>query len=243
MIMKTYRNLKLTPLVLCLLALLFAAGCASTKVTNRQQFVIGQLPRPGTILVYDFAATPTDIPAYSALFGQPDLYSTPQTAQQIADGRRLGNQIAVQLVEQIRAMGMWAVPASMGFQPRVNDIVIRGYLVSINEGSAVKRVAIGFGSGASQMETAVEGFQMTPRGLIRIGSGTVNAGGNKTPGAALGVAAFVATANPAGLIISSGMKVYGEASGNSKVEGRAKATAKEIASVLKKRFQEQGWIH
>ena len=38
------------------------------------------------------------------------------------------------------------------------------------------------------------------------------------------------------------MKVYGEASGSSKVEGRAKQTAKEIADVLKKRFQDQGWI-
>jgi len=36
--------------------------------------------------------------------------------------------------------------------------------------------------------------------------------------------------------------VYGEESGSSKVEGRAKQTAKEIADVLKKRFQEQGWI-
>ena len=39
------------------------------------------------------------------------------------------------------------------------------------------------------------------------------------------------------------MKVYGEESGKSKVEGRAKDTAKEIADVLKKRFQEQGWVN
>ena len=39
------------------------------------------------------------------------------------------------------------------------------------------------------------------------------------------------------------MKIYGEASGNATVEGRAKATAKEIADVLKKRFQEEGWIN
>jgi len=38
------------------------------------------------------------------------------------------------------------------------------------------------------------------------------------------------------------MKAYGEASGSSKVEGRAKAAAEEIADVLKKRFQQQGWI-
>ena len=39
------------------------------------------------------------------------------------------------------------------------------------------------------------------------------------------------------------MKVYGEESGSSKVTGRAKATAKEISDVLKKRFTDQGWIN
>jgi len=48
---------------------------------------------------------------------------------------------------------------------------------------------------------------------------------------------------PIRAIISSGVKAYGEASGRSKVEGRADATAKEIAKVLKQRFQEQGWIN
>ena len=38
------------------------------------------------------------------------------------------------------------------------------------------------------------------------------------------------------------MKAYGEESGSSTVEGRAKQTAKEIANELKKRFEQQGWI-
>ena len=88
----------------------------------------------------------------------------------------------------------------------------------------------------------VEGYQMTAQGLRELGSGTVESGGSKTPGAALGVVGLVATGNPAGLIISTGMKVYGEESGRSTVEGRAKQTAKEIADVLKKRFEQQGWI-
>jgi hypothetical protein len=58
----------------------------------------------------------------------------------------------------------------------------------------------------------------------------------------VGAATFIVTANPMGLIISSGIKVYGEASGRNKIEGRAEATAREIAKVLKQQFQEQGWI-
>jgi hypothetical protein len=119
--------------------------------------------------------------------------------------------------------------------------VIRGYLLSIQEGSTTKRVAIGFGAGASELKTAVEGFQMTAQGLRKLGSGAVDAGGGKGPGAALGVVGVIATANPAGLIIGSGMKVYGEMSGKSKIEGRSEQTVKEIALQLKTRFTEEGW--
>jgi hypothetical protein len=58
----------------------------------------------------------------------------------------------------------------------------------------------------------------------------------------VGAATFIATANPTGLIISSGLKVYWEASGRNKIEGRVEATAREIARALQQRFQEQGWI-
>jgi hypothetical protein len=131
----------------------------------------------------------------------------------------------------------------MGTAPRINDIVIRGTLLSINEGNTAERVAIGFGSGASELRTAVEGYQMTARGLRKLGYGTLDASGSKAPGEAVGVAGLLATGNPAGLIVSTGMKVYGEESGSSRVEGRAQQTAKEIADVLKQRFVQQGWIN
>ena len=88
----------------------------------------------------------------------------------------------------------------------------------------------------------MEGYQMTASGLRKLGSGTIEAKGAKGPGASLGAAGWLITGNPIGLIVGGGIKVYGEASGSAKVEGRAKATAKEIADVLKQRFEEQGWI-
>ena len=233
---------KMATLAVYLLALVVIAGCASTKIVDREQLVTGPLPRPGNIWVYDFAATAAEVPANSALAGE-DLDTTPQTPQQIAEGQKLGAQIAMQLVAQIRAMGMPAQEASMQTQPQINDIVIRGYLLSVKQGSTAERVVIGFGAGASSLSTMVEGFQMTPDGLRKLGFGTVDAGGNKSPGMVLGVATFLATKNPAGLIINAGMQTYGEASGNDEVTGRAKATAKEIADVLKQRFTNQGWLN
>ena len=229
-------------IVLCLFALVVIAGCASTKISNRDELVTGKIPRPSTIWVHDFAATPADIPAESALAGQYSEHSTPQTDKEIATGRELGTEIAAQLVEQIRAMGMNAARAMAGTTPQINDLVIKGYLISYNAGSAAKRFMIGFGSGASDLKVAVEGFQMTAQGLRKLGSGSTAAEGAKTPGEDLGIVGLLATHNPAGLIISGGMHLYGEESGKATIQGRVKATVKEIADVLKKRFQEQGWI-
>jgi len=58
----------------------------------------------------------------------------------------------------------------------------------------------------------------------------------------VGAVSMIANANPAGLIVGGVVKGYGEISGNSKVEGLAKSTAKEIANQLRNRFKEEGWI-
>jgi Domain of unknown function (DUF4410) len=229
-------------LVAGLITLALAAGCASTTVSKRQQVTTGYLPRPAQIWVYDFAATPADIPPDSSLAGQDNANATPQTAEEIDAGRKLASQIASELVQQIREMGLSAANGSAATRPQLNDLVLEGTILSIQEGSAAKRVAIGFSSGQSEMKVAVEGLQMTPNGLRKLGSGDVSAAGNKTPGSAVGLAVLIATHNPAGLIVSTGMKVYGEKSGSSTVEGRAKQIAKEIAAALKIRFQQQGWI-
>ena len=226
-----------------ILTAVMLTGCASTKVTNREQLVTGKIPRPATIWVCDFAASAADVPAESVLAGHPGLDTTPPPPEQLAAGEKLGAEIASELVADINQLGMSAMVAPAGTVYQVNDIVIRGYLISVQPGNEAERVTIGFGKGNSDLKTAVEGFQMTANGLRKIGSGDLDAGGNKTPGAALGVATLLATANPAGLIISTGMKAYGEESGSSKVSGRAKQTATEIAAVLQQRFQQQGWIN
>lgn len=229
--------------VASLIVIVMVSGCATTQVTGEKQFVTGKLPKPAHIWVYDFSATPADVPANSALAGQVAEQPGPQTAQQIAAGRELGAQIAMQLVQAIRDMGLPAMHGSAEAAPQINDIVIRGHLVSAGAGSEAQRVIIGFGAGASEMSAAVEGFQVTAQGLRPLGMGEVSAEGGKTPGTALGAITFLATRNPAGLIISGAMHAYGEESGKSTVESRAQQTAQEIGTVLKKRFQEQGWIN
>ena len=96
--------------------------------------------------MYNFAATPADAPELAQQYAADD---TPQTAEQIQQGRQLGAQIANEVAAAFRAMGLPAAAVPIGTPLEMNDIVFKGYLVSVHEGSAAKRVAVGFGSGPS----------------------------------------------------------------------------------------------
>ena len=156
----------------CLFALVIVAGCASTKMTQHKPYQGETLPRPDRIIVHDFTGNPADVPPKSPFAAQMAGTVTP-TPEQREVGRELGAQIAEQLVADLQGIGLPAVRAAGQPGPQVDDIVLRGYFVSIDEGSATKRVLVGFGSGEAEMRAAVEGYQMTAQGLRLLGSGEV----------------------------------------------------------------------
>ena len=223
------------------LALVVMTGCASTEVTERQRYEGAQLARPDRIIVYDFTANPAEVPPESAFAAQMAGAPTP-TAQQIEVGRELGAQVATDLVAELREMGLPAVRAAGQPPPRPDDIVLRGYFVSVDEGRVGRRVLVGFGSGAAELKTAVEGYQMTAQGLRPLGRGEIKSEGGKLPGVVLPAAVLAATASPIGLIVGGTAKATGEVTGSQTIEGAAERTAKEIAAQLRTAAEEQGWI-
>lgn len=236
---------KLSPVIVCLFFLVIAAGCTSTELVSREKLVNEKLQRPSKIFIYDFVANPAEVPKDSSFAAHTTTTgkSTPaQTPDAIADGRKLGANIAALLVQEIRDMGLPAEKGSPSSKPQINNIVIRGYLLSVSQGDTVKRVVVGFGYGSSELVTAVEGFQMTAKGLRKLGSAKLKSSGGKSPGGGLGALTMIASANPAGLIVGGVVKGYGEISGNSKVEGLGRSAVKEISEKLKIRFKEEGWI-
>jgi len=222
-------------------ALVVLAGCASTTVTSREAYTGGKLARPNRIIVHDFAATPADIPAGSTRAARY-VGSAPQSSEDIQLGRKLGAEVARELITNIQGMGLPAVAAAGQPAPRVGDLVIMGYFESVDAGSAVKRMVLGFGSGAAELRTEVEGYLMTETGLRRLGEGEVDSGTGKMPGLAAPAVIAAATGNPIGLIISTAAKAEGQISGRTTIDGAAKRTAKEISDQLRGAFQRQGWI-
>ena len=224
-----------------LFALVVLAGCASTEITEHKPYQGAKLARPDRIIVHDFTSDPAEVPPESS-FAARLAGAVPPTPEQRELGRKLGAQIAEDLVTDLRSMGLPAVRAERQAAPQIDDIVLRGYFVSIEEGSAGKRVLVGFGSGAAEMKAAVEGYQATAAGLRLLGSGEVSSAGGGLPGVAAPLAVLAVTANPIGLVVGGGAKLYGEATGSDTIEGAAKRTADEIAAQLRTAAEEQGWI-
>jgi hypothetical protein len=223
------------------LALAALAGCASTDITERQTYQHEKFSRPARILVYDFAATYADLPEWSAPARRHDATMTTPPGEELEKGRELGAKVANHLVEEIREMGLPAVAAA-GRTLRTGDVMLVGYFESIEEGSAAKRVALGFGAGGAELKTQVEGYHMTDQGPRELGSRDLDSAGGKSPGLVVPLAVGIATHNPIGLVAGTALHVAGEVSGKSTIDGSAQRTAKKIGDELKVIFQQEGWI-
>lgn len=226
-----------------LFVLTLAAGCASTKVLEQEsKFGKEKLPRPDNIYVFPFAATPADIPSWSEAAKMHVQPSKPETPEEIEKGRKLGTLIAKELVAEIQGMGLPAKLGSKETVPQMNDILLMGYFVAIQEGSATERIALGFGEGAAELKTAVEGYQMTKEGLRQLGKGKVQHGGDQKPGMVVPLVVLAATANPIGLVVGGAAKAAGELTDKDTIIGAAKDTAKRIGDHLRVKAREQGWV-
>lgn len=225
-----------------LVALVLATGCASIKLQNRQEYEGEKLARPDHILVHDFAATVEDLPDWSDAAQTNADVRADAKPEEIEAGRKLGVQMTDALVRRIVAMGLPAERATQATHPSPGDIVIVGYLTSVDEGSGFKRVVIGFGSGAAEVTSQVEGYLATENGLQKLGSGEATSTKGRSPGAVVPIIVTVVTANPIGLIVTAPIKIGSEMSGRNKIEGVGEKMADKIADELEKKFREQGWI-
>jgi Domain of unknown function (DUF4410) len=225
----------------CLLAVFMMVGCALTEVAEQQPYEGAKLARPDRIIVHDFTGNPAEVPPESAFAAELAGARAP-TPEQLEVGRRLGAQVAKELVAELRRMALPAVPAAGGPPPQPDDIVLRGYFISVDEGQAGRRALVGFGAGAAELITAIEAYQVTAEGLRPLGREEIRSEGGELPGMDLPVTVVAATADPIGLVAGGTAPATGEATGSETIEGAGERTAREIAAQLRTAAQQQDWI-
>ncbi len=234
-------------------------GCAGTSVVEQRTYAENvRLPKPGRIIVYPFAATPDDLPADDPIHAFYEKPEKSQTADEVSLGRKLGAEVAEELVNEILQLGLHAELSKAGHSPRTDDVVIRGAFISVEKGSRLQRVLLGFGAGAGELKTFVEIYQRTAKGSRALVSEEIKATGGKLPGMLFTVAAAVG-AGPAGLAVSpaaaagtagtvgqaaavSGGVNVAKETGPESLEAAMRRTAKEITEALSTIFKQHKWI-
>jgi len=228
----------------CLAFVAILAGCASTEVREVIKYSGKPLPRPERIFVYDFAVSPDEVKlsnwGVSRLLH--DVGSGSQTEEQFKVGREVSDRLAAELVKYLSELGLPAERAKRGTKLPNKTLAIDGQFVSIDTGSTVLRMVIGFGAGGSEVRTLVQVYMETEKGQILLEEFDTKAESSKKPGlgATMGAGAAV------GVLSAAGAAVGGATSGaletQASVEADARRTAKEVTKRLTDFFNRQGWI-
>ena len=145
--------------------------------------------------------------------------------------------------EQLGEMGFKVVRGDATTKVIDGDLVIAGEFLNVDEGNRLRRMVIGFGAGASKLDTQVDVYRVadgTRQSLLQF---TTHADSGKMPGAAvtMGAGAAVQGGATAGMAVAnaavSGGKIY-----TSQVNYLSEKTADQTVAYLSHYFAQQGWI-
>jgi len=230
-------------LTMAAMGLTVMAGCARVS-TEHVQKSIDVLPRPQLILVHDYQVSPDEVQLDSAVSSRVKRAAkgTPKTEDQLKVEQEVSRTLTTTLVDEIRKLGIPAEPARMAAPVAGPMLSIEGQVVSINEGNKAKRLVIGLGSGASEVRTLTQVYEVTSvDGHHLVEDFYTTAKSSRKPGfgpmAGMGAAAGLAASRVAA---AGGVGVATSLSQT--VEADVRHGAKQIAKELAKLFVEQGWI-
>jgi Domain of unknown function (DUF4410) len=233
------------PKAVALAGLAALAACTSTQ--GEVETGDATLPRPQVVIIERFATSPAEVQLDEGLSTEIEQAmkaqaGTSRTEQELQAGRQVADAIADKLVVEIQDMGLSARRGSAVPAGTQNALLIKGQLVSIDEGNRTERVVIGLGAGRSDVRAQARVYEVTATGSRLIDQIEVDGKSGLTPGMAesMGVGGLaghllVATA------VSGGVHVISESMG-ADVVADADRAAKGIAKQLATLFTQQGWI-
>ena len=223
------------------LSAVYVCACARTVVRPETEVLSLGLPRPQQIIVYNFAVTESELKENQGSVKKvPDEGISAGERHEI--GRQAANALAEELVRGLHDLGFTAERKPRGTPIGSHQLLIDGMFLDVDEGSLLKRLVIGFGVGASKIDTEVH---------VRYGTEhrkaldfRTHADSGKMPGAAatMGAGAVVQGGVTAGMAATSAgagaVKAY-----HSEVERMAAHSAHQAVAYLSEFFAKQGWIH
>ena len=182
--------------VLAALILLFSA-CARTSVNSGRMLNDGaSLPRPQLVLIQDYDVGADIVKLDSAIGAKliRGVSGKDNSVKQLELGKAIAKSLSEKLASDIEKLGLEAKRSS-GALPESGGpyLVIRGELLSVNEGNRLRRAVIGLGAGATEVAARTRVVMLEDGKETPVDEFTVSAKSARTPGAAesLGVGAAV----------------------------------------------------
>src|SRR5262249_48719325 len=230
-------------LALAAIALVVMTGCARVSTESVQKSV-DVLPRPQLILVHDYRVSRDKVELDSAISSRVKrtVKGTPEADDQLRIEQEVSRALTTTLVDEIRKLGIPAEPAAMAPSVDGPTLSIEGEMVSIDEGNKAKRLVVGFGSGASEVRTLTQVYEVTSgdgHHLVEDFYTTVKS--SRKPGFGP-MAGFGAAAGAAASSVAAAGGVGVATALSQTVEADVKHGAKQIAKEIAKLCVQQGWI-
>jgi len=229
-----------------LLAALLIVACASATVTPEKVAAPATPVRPTRIVVYDLAVSPAEVTLNQSIVHRTfRAVQSNQTLQksQLTTAHAVAHDLADALVKDLQDLGFTVEKRPRGTPVKGNVLIVDGQFLNVDEGNRLRRLVIGFGAGASKLDTRVQVYQVsagTPQRVLEFETHVESA---KMPGAAvtMGAGAAASGAVTAGSAAAAagmaGVKAH-----QSSMGALTDKTAEEIAAYLSQYFAKQGWI-
>ena len=221
-------------------------GCAQTTVQPQLAPPPAvSLPRPDRIIVFNFAVTPGEVTENQGFFqGVVDRFGSTSEFERVQGiGQDAANSFAEELVKRINNLGLPVERGQRGMPLPANALLISGQFLDVNEGNRLARTVVGFGLGASTMDTQVQVYAPSNTGYRMVLEFKTHADSGEMPGVAVtgpagaaaagGLTAGVTAAN----LAAGGIKGY-----RSSVGPMASRSANQAADYLSQFFAQNGWI-
>ena len=170
---------------------------------------------------------------------QPNIKDASERERLLA--KEVKDALGEEVVDGLKSLGFIVERVDRGAKATGQDLLIDGQFLTVDEGNPLRRLVIGFGTGASMVQTQVQLYQgQEARKLMEF---TTQADSGKMPGAAptLGAGAAAQGGVTAGMIVtnaaSSVAKTY-----KSDVARMAASSGDQVVRYLSEFFAKQGWI-
>jgi hypothetical protein len=236
-------NLKTLSRVWTLL-LVAAAGCAGASSIPQLQAAPAVAARPSKVIVYPFAVDPSDVTLNQGILARG--YRSLRGENQSTNQNKLAHDLAADVCHQVAAglieKGYNAICQERGV-PIAGDnvLIVDGEFTDISEGNRLRRTVIGFGLGASTLDTSVRVSQSSGEGSKQVLAFNTHADSGKMPGAAVMGPAGAAAGGSAAVIVGANAAMGAAKGYTSSMGVFGDKTSKEILKSLTNYFTQIGW--